>query len=240
MLEDVILLGVESNRTKAYLQILAKNDLLPSHVILMLPDPSANMKKSNTGAVAGREDTKYFVSNESVIYTLEERNIRYSIIKTSDVNSDEVTQMLKSLPQKYVIYSGFGGQILGSHLFALDKRYIHVHPGIVPEFRGSTTIYYSLLSNGTIGATAMFLDEQIDTGPIIKKKNYFLPEDPPNLDYIYDPYIRAELLAEVMKEYRETGFFTEGEQDPLEGETYHIIHPVLKHIALLSFGGDGR
>ena len=53
------------------------------------------------------------------------------------------------------------------------------------------------------------------------------------LDDVFDPYIRAETLIELLK--NKTMPFTESiKQNPLDGETYHIIHPVLKHIAILS------
>ena len=52
------------------------------------------------------------------------------------------------------------------------------------------------------------------------------------LDDVFDPYIRAETLIELLK--NKTMPFTESiKQNPLDGETYHIIHPVLKHIAIL-------
>jgi methionyl-tRNA formyltransferase len=49
---------------------------------------------------------------------------------------------------------------------------------------------------------------------------------------VYDPYIRSETLVDVLKKnILEKNEFKK--QKPSEGNTYYIIHPVLKHIALL-------
>ncbi|MEH7525820.1 hypothetical protein V7149_21500, partial [Bacillus sp. JJ1503] len=91
------------------------------------------------------------------------------------------------------------------------------------------------LSEGNFGASAIFLNERIDEGPVLAKKMYDVPINIPDVDYIYDPYIRADLLVEVLSRYKKMGTFQiEETKNPYEGETYFIIHPVLKHIAILS------
>ncbi len=41
-------------------------------------------------------------------------------------------------------------------------------------------------------------------------------------------------LKRVMQARGNISFTEQIKQDPVGGETYHIIHPVLKHIAILS------
>ena len=69
---------------------------------------------------------------------------------------------------------------------------------------------------------------------MIRKRTYPAPEDRTTIDLFYDPFIRAELLAEVMEEYAQRGEMPLEPQDTGVGETYFIIHPVLKHIAILA------
>jgi methionyl-tRNA formyltransferase len=58
-------------------------------------------------------------------------------------------------------------------------------------------------------------------------------------DYLHDAVLRSDLLLSVMAHLAKTGVLpAEMRQQADEGETYHIIHPVLKHIAILS-GEDG-
>jgi methionyl-tRNA formyltransferase len=101
----------------------------------------------------------------------------------------------------------------------------------LPECRGSTTIYYSILIENTCWASAIFLTPGIDEGNVIAVSSS--PPPPANVDYIYEPYIRAMVLKKALEEYIEKGKFTETRQESEQGNTYYVIHPVLKHIASL-------
>ena len=54
-----------------------------------------------------------------------------------------------------------------------------------------------------------------------------------DIDYIYEPYIRSKVLIKVLEKYLSSGELTGCAQSMEGAETYFIIHPVLKHIALL-------
>ena len=130
----------------------------------------------------------------------------------------------------YLIFTG--GGILKSEILNSGSKFIHFHPGIVPNYRGSTCFYYSIINDGNCGVTCFIMDEDLDTGDIIFQK-IFPPPTNRFVDEVYDPYIRAETLREVLgKKIIEKGNFKK--QYPNKGETYFIIHPVLKHIAILS------
>ena len=76
------------------------------------------------------------------------------------------------------------------------------------------------------------MDEKIDTGNVIFQKKFPKP-DYAFIDEIYDAHIRSETLLEVLKNNMiQKCKITK--QNPNEGETFYIIHPVLKHIAILS------
>ena len=94
-------------------------------------------------------------------------------------------------------------------------------------------MYYSLLMNGNCGVTALFLDEQIDTGPVVETHDYAAPSDRTEIDYGYDPYIRSDLLVRVLRGYLDSGEFCTEQQRTDKGETYFIMHPVLRHVAIL-------
>ena len=76
------------------------------------------------------------------------------------------------------------------------------------------------------------MDENLDTGDIIHQKHFQKPSHQ-YLDEVYDSYIRSETLIELLKT-KELPFSNLKKQDPSSGETYFIIHPTLKHIAILS------
>ena len=48
-------------------------------------------------------------------------------------------------PTRYYIYSGYPGVIIRDEEILKKKKIVHFHPGKLPDFKGSTTIYYSVL-----------------------------------------------------------------------------------------------
>lgn len=213
MLDDVAMLGGVTARTRAYLLALREKDLLPSDVVLL---------KGNGNA-----------DDAEIVELLESASVRIQRVDTNDVNDGAVVQALNLLPQRYVIFSGPGGAIVRKALFATGKKFIHVHPGRLPDYRGSTTIYFSLLAESKIEATALLLDEQIDSGPVIGRAAFDIPDDRRTIDTVYDPKIRADLLVSVLQDYVRRGRFETVDQSAC-GETYFIVHPVLKHLAILA------
>jgi len=77
--------------------------------------------------------------------------------------------------------------------------------------------------------------QNFETGPLLARATYPPPANRTTIDQGYDPYIRSDLLIRVLLHYEETGKFPEPQsQRADQGETFYIIHPVLKHIAILS------
>ena len=92
-------------------------------------------------------------------------------------------------------------------------------------------MYYSLLTSNTLGASAIFINQGIDTGDIVYSKGYQANFNLELLDLIYDPLIRADVLINALKELRSN--HNNIKQQSSLGEDYFVIHPVLKHIAIL-------
>ncbi|MEO8039877.1 MAG: methionyl-tRNA formyltransferase, partial [Betaproteobacteria bacterium] len=134
-----------------------------------------------------------------------------------------------------VIYSGFGAQIVGPSVLGLDIPFLHAHSGWLPGYRGSTTVYYGMLQEHECAASVLVLARGIDEGPVLARRRYALPPAGLDVDLLYDPAIRADLMCHVLAEIRSSGrlpaaLATEDET----AETYFVIHPVLKHLALLT------
>lgn len=237
ILKDMAFLASDTTRTKAYIQCMVNEDKKPAICIVF----TENIDKMKIEAkeyqqkqqYEKEEKVIYFNRNIPLLYTLDDAQIPYITIETKDINSIEMEECILQLQQRYIIYSGYGGYILKKHLFETGKQFIHIHAGILPQYRGSTTVYYSLLQEGAIGATAIFLSEGIDEGNIITKDTFPMPEENVDFDYIYDPYIRARVLLKVINLYLENGALDCEMQKTSFSETYYIIHPVLKHLAIL-------
>ena len=90
----------------------------------------------------------------------------------------------------------------------MREKFLHVHGGFLPDYKGSTTNYYSLLAEGSVGATAIFLTVEIDSGPILNRCKFPVPPDTLEIDHIYDSAARAKVLIQTLKEYQEKGEFS--------------------------------
>ena len=63
---------------------------------------------------------------------------------------------MEQLNCEVIIYSGYGGGIIGKRLLGIDKKFLHVHGGYLPDYPGSTTNYFSILKEDKVGASAIF------------------------------------------------------------------------------------
>lgn len=232
ILEEFALLASDTARTKAYLQAMICENKLPG-ICVVYSDHISEMKEEAEKYQGGGEDKKYFDRNIPLLFSMNEAGISYILLENKDINSEQMKDTLMGLKQKYLIYSGYGGYILKGHLFHMNKKFIHVHAGILPQYRGSTTAYYSFLQEKQFGATAIFLNEGIDEGEIIVQEIFPVPEEPVSIDYIYEPYIRSRVLIKAIELYLERGGLVSNGQNPEGAETYYIIHPLLKHLAIM-------
>lgn len=227
------MLAAHTARSQAYLQALIANDLYPGQVILFGRDRQAEVGTDSRRV--SWQGVDFPDLGESLSQSCKRTGIPVTSCSADDVNAEEITRCISRFAPRLVIYSGVGGQIVSEHMLGLGPRFLHMHSGWLPRYRGSTTLYYALLEGELPGVTALFLDREIDRGPVVAKRHYPVPPADIDLDYIYDPAIRADLLVRVMREYARSGVLPAVEhQNPDEGVTYYVIHPVLKHLAILS------
>lgn len=230
IVENVAMLAADTARSRMYLQVLEKEGLCPEQCIVFGMNMSTS--GSRNGAYEGMEACGVDLE-ENLTETLARMGVSYGFVHDKDINSSAVAEAISNIKQKYIIYSGYGGAILRQHLFRLGKEYLHVHAGLLPKYRGSTTAYYSILRESVIGATAIFLSEGIDQGDILYQEAFPLPDFLVDIDYVYEPWTRALVLAKTLRQYVERGSsFYPVEQSAEAAETYYIIHPVLKHLAM--------
>lgn len=162
---------------------------------------------------------------------LKKLNIGHYHIDDKDINSIPILNKINEISPELVIFSGYGGDILGPKHFKSPLKYLHMHPGDIPNEKGSTTIYFSILNKGYCTVTSFFMNEKIDSGRTILKTNYDKPWVGVDLDVFFDNMIRSDHLIRTLniKNYKES---YDNLYDPhLE---YFIIHPILKHISILS------
>ena len=173
-LKDIGMIAADTSRTYIYLKALIENDILPNHVIVLVNDES-RLKPGQANSS----------SKEKLIETLKESRIPFSVSNYSNINSKEFISLIKHRQEDVFIYSGFGGVLLRSEVLNAGKSFLHVHGGFLPDYKGSTTNYYSILNENTVGASSIFLTKDIDCGPVIQRKKYPIPAYTSTIDHIY-------------------------------------------------------
>ena len=248
------------NRSKAFLSKIIKNNISIDSFIFMndnrqeqVFDPLLIDESKKSG----------FDISQSVYDLLIEHNISFQQFNFVDINNPTLIRYVRNCNIDYFIFTGGGilrSEILnsGSKFIHFHPVVVQTHGGprssdkfgfsrsasrynavltgegyvvLQPNYRGSTCFYYSILNENNCGVTCFIMDENLDTGKIILQK-IFPPPPHIFIDQIYDPFIRSEVLIEVLQNnLLKKGNFHE--QNPNSGETYFVIHPVLKHLAIL-------
>jgi len=236
---EFIAILANTARSQAYLQTLLKENLKPAEVFILDDNNEKYLGKiSNQTEILKDNNESYAFKfsimdpKEDLITTLSKTDIPYITINTPDINSNDVYLALSKSDIKLVVVSVYAGQILKSKILTLKKKYIHVHSGKLPQYRGSTTIYYSLLEKNKVAASAIIINEGIDTGDIICFKEFDFNFDPKLIDLIFDPLLRAVVLIYALKHLSKK-YKNSTLQNRSDGEDYYIIHPLLKHLAIL-------
>lgn len=243
-LTDIGMVAGDTSRSRAYLQALARNEMLPNYVLILehpsdMPLPGqldkfqSNRESERVVDVDECWSEAHFDSSQPIKVLLDEIGIPYEIATSRDINDSLVVEVIRRRTEPVFIYSGFGGSLLRKAVLSIGKRFLHVHGGYLPDYKGSTTNYYSLIVENALGASAIFLSDEIDCGPVLLRRKFPPPANRTAIDHIYDSGARAKVLIEVLKSYLKNGGWEFELADNTGGETYYIIHPVLKHIAIL-------
>jgi methionyl-tRNA formyltransferase len=244
-LDQYGMLLVNNNRSKAYLQNLIRNGHIPSAVVLL--DAGAVVLPEHTDNDQIHSSTKQkfirkcpeagisFDEKEHVQATLEKHRIPYELISSLDVNSEVVVDAVRNCAGHYMVYSGPGGTILRQDILSTGKHFLHVHPGWLPDYCGSTTLYYSMLAGDAVGCSVITMIDEIDKGPVFHRRKFY-PSPLTDLDYVLDPAIRAATLIDFFNTNRDRSPtpLSITDEDKMESDLFFIIHPVLKHLSILS------
>lgn len=235
------MIAADTTRTRAYLHALVRHQLLPSYVLVLenldslkLP---GQLTKTTIVSDCNNADNDWSEADFDIgiplRQLLDSAAIQYEVAPSHEINNPAVVSLIAHRPESVMVYSGYGGVLLKPNVLASGKRFLHVHGGYLPDYKGSTTNYYSLLAENTMGASAIFLTEQIDSGPILLRRTFAAPGDRTGIDHVFDSAARAKVLVELLQSYALSGHWGVALENR-GGDTYYVIHPVLKHIAILA------
>lgn len=235
-MKKIILLAGNTFRASGYAQILSqRSDIELKGLFYGFNDSELTPPELNNESLTFFQSETLFIPDlgKTAISVFNSNALDYENLNITDVNADVIIDAIKKEKPDYVIYAGYGGQILSKNHFKNKTDYLHAHPGLIPEERGSTTIYYSILNRKKCGVSVFYMNDEIDAGKVISRKDYTMPSKNINIDVWYDNIIRANCMSQALDTLLLDKQTTAKEQIGTH-EDYFVIHPLLKHISILS------
>ena len=112
-----------------------------------------------------------------------------------------VAAWLREQGVELVVLAGYMSLLTPAFLAAFPRRVINVHPALLPAFPGLHAVEQALAYGVKVfGVTVHFVDEGVDTGPIIFQRAIDLPAatDPEEVRHALRP-VEHELLTEAVR-----------------------------------------
>ena len=185
-----------NKRSKNYLKIFKKNKIYFNYIIVC-------NKKNNL---------KYPYSKK--ILTFRNKKVDFKILRA--LNSNKIRK---------IIISPGDGEIINKNFFK-NREILHCHPGELPFFKGSGTIYYSMLESKKIYCSIIKLNKRIDEGKVVFKKRFNLPNLKKNSYIEYDHEIRAKTFVDFLNNRKKLKV----KKIKDNYLPYYIPHPIIRYL----------
>lgn len=115
-------------------------------------------------------------------------------------NNEEVINILKDINPDIIVVVAYG-KILPKQILEIPKYgCINVHGSLLPEYRGAAPIQWAIIDGKKVtGITTMFMDEGMDTGDMLLKKEVEILDND-NCDTMFDKMsiVGADLLIDTL------------------------------------------
>ena len=143
----------------------------------------AILKESHNGNLPNVEIRHLIVNKKSAkaIEVAQEYNIPFTVIESKDKTrkdfEKEVAELFKKENIEIIVLAGFM-RILTDHFVNLYKhKIINIHPSLLPAFPGAHA-HRDAINSGVkkSGCTVHFVDEGVDSGPIIMQASVDIEE----------------------------------------------------------------
>lgn len=175
------------------------------------------------------------------------------------LDDEELIEHIKIKVQGAILFTG--GGILSSHMLSIPHvKFIHIHPGVVPDIRGADCFYWSYLLRGKAGYSVFYMNEGIDTGDVLHIKEFDIDLSDAKLELFetsdvylsilkyFDPCLRIitfiELLDKQFMSLDKIGTPVDlmnmkfVRQNPSEGRMYFFMHKDLRDFVIDKLKGQ--
>lgn len=231
--QRILLIGTDTARARAYASAIEHAGLGPVNGIFYGAPAAAQQAGPDEGRQFGDLWLPHIATGVAEIYGRNGWSSKW--LAAERINDRVCIEALRDSGAALAIFVGRGGEIVSAEALSQGVPVLHMHPGKLPEQRGSTTIYYSLLEGRPCCVSALLMDEEIDAGPLLAINCYPAPRGGVDVDVLYDCAIRADTLVGVLRHLKSTGTLPRVVPDASSNDgLYFVVHPLLKHLALLS------
>ena len=121
------------------------------------------------------------------------------VLQPEKMKDPEFVEQLRSYQANLQVVVAF--RMLPEVVWAMPEYgTFNVHAALLPQYRGAAPINWAVINGETeTGVTTFFLDHDIDTGRIILKKPFAIPDDA-DMEYVYDGlmHLGAQLCLETL------------------------------------------
>jgi methionyl-tRNA formyltransferase len=160
------------------------------------------------------------------------------VLQPITLRTDEAVEQLRAIAPDLIIAVAYGKILPKDILNIPPKGCVNIHGSILPKYRGSAPIQWTVLNGDDIaGVSAMYMAEGMDTGDIISIETTPVGEKE-TAGELFDrlSYLGAELLSRTVKNI-ESGNVTAVKQNEEEA-TY--APPLKKEICPIDWCKSGR
>jgi len=179
------------------------------NIAVLVSGGGTNLQSIIDAVDAGRINgqIKLVISNKEAAYGLE-RAKNHNIRAVFEKDEQAIIDIMKESQIDLVVLAGFLKILSPNFTKAFENRIINIHPSLIPSFCGKG--YYGLRVHEAAveygvkvsGATVHFVDENADTGPIIRQETVeVLPEDSPQDLQQRVLKIEHRILSQVVADY---------------------------------------
>ncbi len=262
---NITVLFYESIPARIYLALLHKNGYYPKKIVYF----KFNRSKKYTffKAILGEKILNYllerkhsknidtrlanlFLQKFALNYDdlMKDISTYHGIFETLDITNLEDEKLIKYIQteqDKTFLFTG--GGILKERLLSIkDTKFIHIHPGVVPDVKGADGMFWSYLLKNKVGYSCFYMNSGIDTGDIVQINEYKLHkfnnvdftkfDDDKLYKYLlqyYDPCFRVQTLVNLIeKSDNDLSKFSYEKQNPKDGRTYFFMHEKLRNFTI--------
>ena len=149
------------------------------------------------------------------------------VLQPEKMKDPEFVEQLRSYNANLQVVVAF--RMLPEVVWAMPEfGTFNVHAALLPQYRGAAPINWAVINGETeTGVTTFFLDHDIDTGRIILKKSFPIPDDA-DVEYVYDGLMH--LGAQLCLETLDAIIAADGHPDsiPQDDSQFSILNSQLK------------